>query len=440
MNISMGFLGPVTGTLKKYKSLLPSVIITVVALLLVLLTVKKGGDIKEGMTKSVRNADAVRRLANKVPSKYESEQIQRSMDKLEEEKNKIETLAVQSSQRDLVTYEYKIFPEPDDQSQQIYVGFGEQYRAAIEKLIDGMHALDAPSEAEIRAKTGGGARPATAYGVRTDRTADAQDPRIDALCLRRANEISVYANPSALAWYSFWESYELTGKTQALEDCWDSQTAFWVYEDVIDTIRKMNGSAGTVLSAPVKRLLGVRFSGPVAVGGQSGRGYARNMGNTGLRDKPSYILPLSPGVFLNQSPTGRLCDEDVDIVHFAVSVLVDSRSILSFMKELCSEKPHSFYPDFVQSGQPVQSRHNQITILQSDLQVIDKTDSDHALYRYGKGAVVRLDLVCEYQFYRAGYDAIKPKAIKKRLGQPEDTEEKDDSQNDMPGGMAPPQY
>jgi hypothetical protein len=442
MNISMELLKPVTGALKKYKSLAPSVIITVVALLLVLLTLSKRGDINEGMTKSTRSAAAIRSLRNNIPSKYESPQVQRSMDKLEEEANEIEKLATQSSQRDLITYEYKLFPEPEDQSMQIYSGFGKQYRTAIEKLIEAMKALDAPSEAEIRAKTGGGRTTAGFGGRGGDRAVAAQDPRIDALCLRRAQEVSVYANPSAFAWYPFWESYEFTGKTQAIEDCWDSQTAFWVYEDIADAIEKMNGDTGNVLSAPVKRLLGVRFTGPVTVGQRSTRGYGHAMGTAGVRDKPNYVTPLLPSMFLSYSPTGRLGNDDVDIVHFAVSVLLDNRSILPFMKELCNEKPHSFYPDFVQSAQPVESRHNQITILQSDLKVIDKTDPAHELYRYGKGAVVRLDLVCEYQFYRAGYDAIKPKAIKKRLGQPESegTGEQGDPQNNAPGGMMPPMF
>jgi len=35
---------------------------------------------------------------------------------------------------------------------------------------------------------------------------------------------------------------------------------------------------------------------------------------------------------------------------------------------------------------------------------------------------MRLDLVCEYQFYRAGYDTIKPEIIKKQLGQLEATQ------------------
>ena len=433
MNISMGFLKPVTSALKKYKSLLPSVIITVVALLFFLVTVSTGGQVKEKMTGSVRTAKTIQSLLGDIPSKYEPQQVQIFMDKIEKEANRIEELATQSSQRDLITYEYKIFPEPDDQSSQIYLGFGKQYRTAIEKLIKAMKALDAPSEQEIRARTGGGRSPA-GFGGRRTQTVVAQDPKIEALCLKRAQEVSVYANPSAFAWYQFWESYEFSGKSQALEDCWDSQTAFWVYEDIADTIGKMNGDTGNVLSAPVKRLLGIRFSGPVTEGQSTSRGRFRTMSVQGSRDKPNYVAPpLLASFFLNPSPTGRVCNDDFDIIHFAVSVLVDSRSILPFMKELCSEKPHSFYPEFIQSGQPVESRHNQITILQSDLQTIDKMDPVHELYRYGKGSVTRLDLVCEYQFNRRGYDAIKPKVIKKRLGQPEDADIQGDAQNLAPG-------
>ena len=439
MNISMGFLRPLTGTLKKYKALLPSVIIAIVALLLVLVAMSTKGDVKKGTDGSVTTAKSVQRVLKDIPSRREPEQIEIYMDKLEEEADRIKELAVRSSQRDLITYEYKIFPEPEDQSTQIYLEFGKQYRITIEELIESMNAFDAPSEAEIRSRTGSG-RPATAYGGRGARTVAAEDPRIDALCLTRAKEISVYANPSAFGWYSFWESYEFSGKSQALEDCWDSQTAFWVYEDIAGTIKKMNGDTDNVLSTPVKRLLGIRFTGPVTVATRNtARGYGRGMG---VRDIPNYVASLSPSFFLNDSPTGRLCDDDVDIVHFAVSVLVDNRSIFPFMKELCCEKPHSFYPSvfkepFTRQGQPVESRHNQITILQSDLKVVDKTESDHELYRYGKGAVVRLDLVCEYQFNRSGYDLIKPNVIKKRLGQPEDADEQDDTQDRSPGGMMP---
>jgi hypothetical protein len=42
---------------------------------------------------------------------------------------------------------------------------------------------------------------------------------------------------------------------------------------------------------------------------------------------------------------------------------------------------------------------------------------------------MRLDLTCEYQFNRKGYDSIKPDSVKKRLGQFEETPE-----NTSPGG------
>ena len=48
---------------------------------------------------------------------------------------------------------------------------------------------------------------------------------------------------------------------------------------------------------------------------------------------------------------------------------------------------------------------------------------------------MRLDLVCEYQFYRKGYDAIKPEVIKERLGQSENADKQNAPGSGMSGGM-----
>lgn len=436
MNLSMDFLKPLAGTLKKYTALLPSVVITVVALLLFFPTVLVGNKVKDQMQKSARTASTVQSLSNEVPSKNEPQQLQIYMDKLEEDANKIKQLAIQSSQRDLVTYDYVIFPEPPkDQSAQIFTIFGATYRSDIESLIRKMNALDAPSDVEIRNAGGGGATPANrmAGGART---VNAKDPMVDAICMKRAQEISVYTNPSGFSWYGFWEKYTFSGKDQAIQDCWDSQVALWVYEDIVDTIVKMNGSGGTVASSPVKRLMGVSFTGPVVADSSSTatRYYGEMGGGMGMRDIPNYVTAMLPSNFMDESPTARVCNEEVDIVHFAVSVLVDRATVLSFMKELCSEKPHTFYPSvftepFVRQGEPVESRHNQITILKTNLNVVDKADPEHEFYRYGKGSVMRLDLVCEYQFNRTGYDPIKPDPVKERLGQEGTAED-----NTAPGG------
>jgi len=433
MNLSMDFLKPLVGTLKKYTALLPSVVITVIALLLYFPTSLVGNKVKDQMKKSARFASTVQSLSSNVPSKYEPQQLQIYMDTLEQDATKIRQLAIQSSQRNLVTYDHVIFPAPSDQSAQIFTIFGAKYRSDIESLIKKMNALDAPSDVEIRnAGGGGGTNPMTTRGTRT---VNAQDPMVDAICTRRAKEISVYTNPSGFSWYGFWEKYTFSGKDQALQDCWDSQVALWVYEDIIDTIVKMNGSSGEVLSSPVKRLIGVSFAGPVVADrpNPAARYYGEMRGGMGMRDIPNYVTAMLPSNFMNDSPTARTCNEETDIIHFAVSVLVDRSSVLSFMKELCSEKPHSFYPSifrepFIQQGDPVDSRHNQISILNTKLSVVDKTDPEHEFYRYGNGSVDRLDLICEYQFNRKGYDPIKPVPVKKRLGQEKTPE------NTVPGG------
>jgi hypothetical protein len=81
------------------------------------------------------------------------------------------------------------------------------------------------------------------------------------------------------------------------------------------------------------------------------------------------------------------------------------------MDQLCSQKQHYF--SGYKNDQPLQQfKHNQITILQSYLEPVDKLDATHNRYRYGQDTVIHLNLICEYVFNREGYDIIKPIAIK----------------------------
>lgn len=438
MSISMGFMKPVSGFIKKYMALLPSIGITVVALLLLVPTMLIGKSVKKEMSNSISMANNVKRLLSDVPPREKPEQKRRYMNALEEEVFVVEQMALQSCQRELISYD--IFPEPKYTSSQIFPEFGALYRTAVESLIDRINALDAPSDAEIRAETGGGARVGdnSLYGAPVmRRTTDAADPMIDALCKTRAQEISVYAHPTVFAWYNFWQDYTFEGQDKALEDCWDSQVAFWIYEDIIQTVDKINTGSESVFTSPVKRLLGVSFSGPVmnegnAISLQRGYGAVRALAN---RDKPNYVTALKASNFMVSSPTERIGNEDMDIIHFAVSVLVDNRSVMSFLQELCTQKEHQFREGFQADGKLVNAKHNQITILKSDISLIDKQSPEHELYRYGNTAVMRLDLICEYQFYRKSYDGIKPKQVKVLLGQ----QDADQGTTGTPGGPQPPQ-
>jgi len=108
----------------------------------------------------------------------------------------------------------------------------------------------------------------------------------------------------------------------------------------------------------------------------------------------------------------------MDIVQFELVVLIDSRSVLPFMDELCSAKEHTFKG--WSAEQPVQKfRHNQITVLEVNVNPVNLdtgggtfSSKGHQLYRYGDEAVVEMKLICEYIFERAGYDEVKPEFVK----------------------------
>ena len=196
-----------------------------------------------------------------------------------------------------------------------------------------------------------------------------------------------------------------------MKDCWHSQVAYWIYEDVVETIKAMNAGSDCVYTSPVKRLLGVSFKSPVDYVDTS------RMLFVAVTDEPGYVTDNSPGMLGVEPWTGRICDDDIDVVHFSVSVIVDSKAFMPFIKELCSEKEHKYREGYSTSGQERIYKHNQIAVLQSAIEPVDRTANEHEYYRYGDGAVVRLSLVCEYIFNRSAYDKIKPEPVKELLAQ-----------------------
>jgi hypothetical protein len=211
--------------------------------------------------------------------------------------------------------------------------------------------------------------------------------------------------------YEFWAEYEPPERDEALTDCWYWQLAYWIIEDVIDTIDALNSESGSksVLTSPVKQLVSISF------GRQIKRPKAVSKGRSGAgvkaaTEKPKYVISLEDA--LAWPCTGRFCNDDIDVVHFSVVVVVSSRSILPFMQKLCSAKQHIFKGWDGEEPEEQVFAHNQITILDSMIESINREDSEHEYYRYGEDAVVELSLVCEYIFNKAAYDeAVKPKAV-----------------------------
>jgi len=390
--------------IRDYSSLLLPVIILLAAIGIFI-----PGQLMNTSLKARIEAESISKRAKRVSS-YSKEAVPLEQWKLEQgyqsayeaDANKIAILARQSSQRELLSY--KIFPQPEDTSALIFEEFGQEYRKRIEQLILNLNGMDCPTGAELERSlqltgTTTISRTTTYDRSYASPTNVVNETIRDELCRAKARAASVYANPADFSGYSFWEEYEYGGMDESIEDCWYWQIAYWIIEDVVETVKQCNEGSKSVFTSPVKRIMTVSFM-PVQY----------KLKGLLKEDQPRYIYSTEDG-FTNML-SGRFSNDDIDVVHFTVSIVVSSKAVLDFMQELCSAKQHAFRGWAGDQQQRI-FRHNQITILESSIVSVDREDSNHNLYRYGEDAVVVMDLICEYIFNKSGYEAVKPERIKK---------------------------
>jgi hypothetical protein len=379
------------GFFRDYSSLLLPIVIAVIGILLFVPNHMMSKKLKEKVAResvSLR-AQKVKSLVNTAVADEQWKVEQQYQDSYYQDANQIAQLARQSSQRELLSY--KIFPKPQGSSTLVFEEFGYNFQSSIEKLISNINGRDCPTDSDIEKSLEMTNLPSTGYSKGASQLKSERESLIrDEICLQHAENTSVYINPYDLSGYGFWEDYQYDlGMAETIEDCWYWQVGYWIIEDVILTIESLNSGSGSVFSSPVKRLFAVSFSLGESI------------------ESPFYVTDSG----LTTPCTRRMSNEEIDVVHFYVSVLVRSKAILPFMKELCSGKSHKFRGFFNEKGEQV-FKHNQITILKSQIESIDRESEEHSLYRYGEDAVFSLNLVCEYVFNRAGYDEIKPETIK----------------------------
>ena len=430
--------------LKRTKMLLVPIAICVVAFLLLIPTVMIGKSVKEKTEQSKRTGEEITRMLSSGKS-YSRQQVsvaENYANRYQQDVDELLGLARQTTQRELISY--SIFPKPATTSTQVYTNYGKSYRAQIESMMEKLGGRDAPSEIEkdnATAHLGAAAarndmeggmsrRTLRNIGSRTGKN-DALDNVLDALCQKRAAEIPIYANISLFRWYDFWNDYTYVDDNTALKDCWDSQLAYWIYQDVVDTIVNVNSNSSRVHDSVVKRLIDINFSGLRSVGASSSSGRGgdgmemmgmssgtRRGGSSGrsFRDSPLYLTDPFSSPFSVYNWTSRKCDEQVDVVQFGVTVIIDASQIPVFMKEMLSEKTHNFREGYSPSGQLNTFKHNQITILTYSNRPIDRDAIEHADYRYGDRAVTVLELICEYIFHKDGYIEVMPDVVKTALG------------------------
>jgi len=428
------------GILKKvallgdFSSLILPIMIGLVGVLIFVPAQLMGGKLKGDITEqSVNELGGEIQNLLKKPVSGDQYEVEREFQKRHKaDKERIVNFAMQSTQRQLLSY--LIFPKPKNTSKLVFQEFGNKYCEGVEHLLAGLNAGDCPTEEELNRNLessrksgtrGGGSRERSSEDIRSrlfgermrgvsrgrfTHLSEVDETIKNVLCEQKAKSALVYATPSDVSGYDFWKEYSYyeVETDKAVEDCWHYQLAYWVVEDAVDTIKAMNSGSQSIFASPVKRLMSVGFAAPYS------RGYRRSItGRTGRirasQDRPTYVV--SAEQMLTESCTYRLCDEEIDVVHFNLSVVVSSKMVLPFMRELCSAKEHEFRGFSGEAGSE-KFWHNQITILESTMEPVDMEDPEHELYRYGDEAVVKLDLTCEYIFRKAAYDEIKPQVVK----------------------------
>jgi len=410
--------------IKKYIILIIPVAIAIIAVAILVPAKLIGGSLKENIKKnSISQGTRIKSMMknSNVPPQKQYEQEKLYQEQFKAEADAIIEISNQSSLRELLDYE--VF-SIKDASSQLYIDFGKKFREAIhgeDGLLRRMKSLDAPSDVDFRKETvrrQTSSRTARSRRSRTSRSSGTDKAIIDAICNKRAESISVYATPQAFRWYDFWKEYKYPGQKTALEDSWYSQIAYWIYEDVVETIQAMNRGSNSIYTSPVKRLYGVAFQEEVK------EPDARRSSSRRGTDMPYYVLEHADQMLGVEPWTGRKSDGNYDVLHFSIGLVVNSRTMMSFIQELCSAKEHSFRVGFKENGDIKTYKHNQITVLKQSFEPIDRESEVHQDYRYGNEAVVSLYLVCEYVFDRTGYDSLKPESIKVLLGQSEKKQEK----------------
>ncbi len=437
--------------IKNNMALLVPIIIVLVAILLFIPTTFISIRLRKSVDEeSIRKGASVIKRLKAEPISGQQYQIELARQTARmNDANEIAHLALQTTQRELLSY--NIFPQPDPNanfSVVIFQVFGERYRNGIDALVKNINGGDCPSDEELqraletssasRSRLGGRSPMMDMVGLGRGRGMGMGDYYgggmmpgmgvhrliIDELCEARAKSVSVYVNPTNIAGYDYWEAFTYEGKDNAVKDCWYHQLAYWVIEDVFDTIEAMNSGHENVMTAPVKRLLSLSFTmglkrprsgGGVFRGFRGRRGGAGQTSSGENADRPTYVIDSKDG--LTESCTGRFCEKDGDIhtIHFNVAFVVSATEVLPLMDELCSVKEHQFkgYP----YGQdPAQTfKHNQITVLESKIGFVNPREMTHRYYRYGEGNAVELDLICEYVFKKKGYEELIPKPVQNTL-------------------------
>ena len=382
-----------------------------------------------------------------------------------------------------ILYE-KVFPAPPGQSSIIYYrDFAGQYCQSIDDLIKIIRGSDRPSKIEEQKvlddyAEGAGQtrdirqprRTSPEQGVRPGvgvfempgmgempgmmpgrhlgitRQSQQEEPLIEELRRKRAQQISIYTSPESFCCYDYWKDHQGAGDAEILlADSWFSQIAYWIQQDVVLSIAQVNDNTVSVLENPLKRLIEISFGGAKA--GEAITTTRTRITNyrddsdvasrrvADSRDQlPEYVIKIKGGDNEEMLPSGliatawteRISSELVDIVHFEIGVIIDTTRIIEFINVLQGTKTDS------ENGAP----RNQITVLEIQTEPVEIQLEKAAGFHYGSGSLTVLRLTCEYAFFKSGYEKLKPKPVQQLFLAQSDFDSTDRSSKKFSGRSA----
>lgn len=420
--------------LKNNLALLVPLLIAVLAILLFVPATLLSRSLRKTIeTKSVKASQDIDRLIRDVNQAAQAEALQPYIEAYAQDANAMDNLIEQTTLRELLSY--KVFADPNQTSQLVFDPYRQGFVSGIEAMLLSLKASGPPTDAEINAALetssrspfnrgrAGAGRTSTAAGAygglggggihgmrRNFRMMTENDRRIvEEVCADKARVAKVYANPVDIGGYAYWSDWKFEKEDKAIKDAWYWQIAYWIIEDITATIQQMNKDSDNVLRSPVKRVMGVQFTQSRTGRSMISRG--RRVSNI-PKDKQTPTYAVGVRNAMTGTPcTGRFSNDVHDVMQFDVHVIVKAADVMRFMQELCSAKTHKFRGWL--GDQPEQTyKHNQISILESQIIPVDREDFDHSSFQYGEDEVVDVDLVCEYLLYKPAYDSIMPKEVK----------------------------
>lgn len=442
--------------LKNNLALLVPVIIAVVGLLFLVPARLLGGGVRKEMEQgSLRRGQKITKLRRDLSAPRGVNTREGYIEALRQDANDIEALVERTVMREFLRYD--IFPDTNETSLLLFERFSEEYRAGVDGMLakvgaggapsitaieealksarptrapgmggmgggyDTMSGLDAGSLGAGGADYGGlygGGGLESGRGMGTPRLSGLSPVNreiVNQVCRDAAKTVKVYGAEENIAGYTFWDTWTFLDRDTAYRDCWYWQLGYWVVEDVMTTIQKMNETSTSVIDSPVKRLTDVSFTLKQSSRRRGSRGPtmrfgAKMTGGAGAGNNPTYVKTAKDA--LTVPCTGRVTNEEMDIIQFSMRVIVDAGQVLPFMQQLCSAKEHKFRGFYGENDREETYEHNQISILEGSVNVVDKTSYAHELYYYGDGSVVELDMICEYVFPKVpAFDGLKPKQV-----------------------------